>query len=447
MRGRFILLLAAMLSCVSCLTDNTVSETPQAAITSFTIGYYNVRFHDINYHRRDTVVNVREGGVMYPMTIDQLNNRIYNADSMAYGSDLKKVTSSVYGTGTIGYIYDDEPDLLHFWSAYDSIDFTRGLKFMVISSDGTFARSYDVTVNVRKVFPDSLLWRADDTGNFPVLTGIGSVVRNDSIFCFGTDTLGVPSVSVRSITAGSWNGANNLTGITEDGWNHRVTVCNGTFYTVCAGSLYGSQDGISWNSVRSGVSGLMNSADDYGQLWAISQDSNIIRTEDMTEWTTVQKVPANFPDSASVLFSYPLATNSNLSRTVLVGLSDDSVSASIWSIISGDTVWTNVDTPADKKISLPAADYLSVIRYDGSLFGLGQGLDGFRQSLDNGITWYYCDSYAEDESSWNRYMQLPAALKGSDCGFAAVTDSNGFIWIMTDDGQVWRGAITRLRKN
>jgi hypothetical protein len=57
-----------------------------------------------------------------------------------------------------------------------------------------------------------------------------------------------------------------------------------------------------------------------------------------------------------------------------------------------------------------------------------------------------CNSYVEDYSSWNRYMQLPAALKGYASGFTAVADVNGYIWIMTDDGHVWRGAITRLKK-
>ena len=96
MRGRYILMLAALLSCVSCLKDDNTYKTPQAAITSFTIGYYNVRFHDMNIHGRDTMVYLRESGYMYPMTIDQVNNRIFNADSMAYGSDLSKVTTSVY---------------------------------------------------------------------------------------------------------------------------------------------------------------------------------------------------------------------------------------------------------------------------------------------------------------------------------------------------------------
>lgn len=446
MRGRYILMLAALLSCVSCLKDDNSYKTPQAAITSFTIGYYNVRFQERNIQGNDTLVYIREGGVMYPMTIDQVNNRIFNVDSMAYGSQLSKVTSSVYGTGTVGYKYLDDPETTYLWSASDSIDFTRKLQFVIASTDGSYSRAYDIEVNVRKVFPDSLLWTGRDTVGFPFLSGPASAVRNDSIFCFGTDTAGTPSVSYRSISGSGWNGANPLTGLTADGWSHRITVCNGLFYTVCGGSLYGSSDALNWNSVKSGIKSVIVSSEDYGELWAVSQDSNIIKSQDMTEWTTVQSLPEGFPDSAAVMFSYPLATNTSLKRSVIAGLTDDTVYASVWTILTGDTLWTSVDAPANTDLRLKACGSLAVIRYDESLFSLAQGLDGFRQSIDNGITWYWCDSYAEDYSSWNRYMQLPSALKGYESGFTAATDSKGYIWIMTDNGGVWRGAISRLKK-
>lgn len=44
-------------------------------------------------------------------------------------------------------------------------------------------------------------------------------------------------------------------------------------------------------------------------------------------------------------------------------------------------------------------------------------------------------------------MQLPAGLDKNGPEFAAVADRNGYIWIMTEDGRVWHGAITRLIKH
>lgn len=446
MRVRYIFLLALLLSCMSCLKDDFSSKTPQAAITSFTIGYYNVKFHDMNIHGRDTVVYLREGGVMYPMTIDQVNNRIYNIDSMAYGSDLSKVTTNVYGNGTIGYVYLDEPDVTYLWRAQDSIDFTRPIQFVTKSTDGSYTRTYDVSVNIRRVFPDSLLWSTPDTAGVPPLSGPASAVRNDTVYFFGTDTTGVPSVTFRSITEGQWNGVNHMTGFGAQDWNHRVAVFNGKFYTVCAGSLYESADALGWSAVRSGIKSLIVSADDNGILWAVGQDSSILKTENMSEWTAVQSVPAGFPDSVAMVLSYPLATNASMSRSVLVGLGQDSLYASVWTMITGDTVWTETDAPAKTALRIPSCNNLWVFKYDGALFSL-EGLDSFRQSNDNGVTWYRCDSYAEDYATWNRYMQLPVALKGKDCGFAVTTDSRGYIWIMTDQGQVWHGAINRLIRN
>ena len=446
MRGRYIILLAALLSCVSCLKEDNSYKTPQAAITSFTIGYYNVKVHDLNIHGRDTVVNVREGGVMYPMTIDQINNRIFNADSMAYGSVLTKVTSTVNGNGTIGYRYLDDPTNEYLWRSVDSIDFTRGLQFMVKSTDDSYTRVYDVQVNVRKVFPDSLHWSVRDTVGFPVLSGISSAVRNDSVFCFGIDSMGTPSVSFRPVSAGNWNGANPMTGINGSDWNRRVTLFKGKFYTVSGNSVCTSPDAVNWSNVKTGIKSLILADAGCTELLAVSQDSNLIKSSDMTEWDTIQRIPANFPDSAAFMFSYPLSTNASITRTVIAGLADDSLNASVWTILSSDIALTQVDMPADKELRLPALDYLTVFSYDGALFSLGQGLEHFRQSNDNGLTWYKCDRYAEDYSSWNRFMQLPESLQGYDAGFTATVDGKGYMWIMTDDGRVWRGAISRLTK-
>ena len=383
---------------------------------------------------------------MYPMTIDQLNNEIYNIDSLAYGSDISAVTSTVVSTGTLFYCYADNTDESYLWSSYDSIDFTRRLLFTVVSTDGTYTRKYNVKVNVRTIFPDSLIWSDNDDTGFPVLTDMSVLERSDTIFCFGKDASGAASVTYRKDVNENWNGANQINGFSAADWKQGVTLCAGRFYTVSDGSLYGSTDGVNWSSVKTGVKNLFVSLNDDGLLWAVSGDNEIIRTSDMAEWVTVQSVPEGFPGSSTIITSYPLATNANITRWVLVGVSDDNPYASVWTMLTGDTVWTQVDAPDRTELRLPAVQNLSMIRYDGDLFCFGRGSEWFRQSCDNGITWYECNSYTEEFSSWNRYMQLPDAIKGSDIGLACTVDSKGSIWIMTEDGQVWRGAINRLNR-
>ena len=443
-----IILAVALVSVVSCLKDQETEKTPQAAITSFVVGYYNVRYQDLDQQGNDSITYYRGGGILFPMTIDQINNRIYNIDSLDYGSDVHAVTTSVAGIGSLFYYYLDNPGVFYFWSAFDSIDFTpsRGVVFRMVSSDGTYQRDYKVQLNVRTVFPDSLLWSQYDSTGFTALKEPCAVVLNDSVYNFGLDETDVLRVISKSITEGKWTAPAALTGIPSAGWSGNVVVSGGNVYAQSGNSIYESLNGRDWTEVKSGIKSLVRTEGENGVIWAIDTDGNILKS---TGWTKVCKVPEGFPDSAAVAFDYPLATNKSIQRTVLVGLGDDTVS--VWTALSTDTtttvVWSQIDAPENISLRLPVMKNLSVIRYDGSLFAFGKGLNGFRQSSDNGITWFRCSPYVKNnETSWNRYMQLPKSLKGYDGDFSYVVDRLGSIWLMTADGQVWRGAVTRLDK-
>ncbi len=441
-----IILAVALVSVVSCLKDAETEKTPQAAITSFVVGYYNVRFQDIDQQGNDSITYYRGGGILFPMTIDQVNNRIYNIDSLDYGSDVDAVTVSVGGVGRACYYYLDNPEILYVWTGYDSIDFTpsRGLVFRMISSDGTYNRDYRVQLNVRKVFPDSLLWSQADSTGFTAFREPCAVILNDSVYNFGLDDADALGVVSKSIKGGVWTSPAVLTGIPFAGWSRNVIVYAGKIYAQSGNSIYGSTNGREWVEQRSGIKSLIRTDDD-GVIWAVDTEGDIIKSTDMSEWTKVCVKPEGFPDSAAVAFDYPLATNKKIQRTVLAGLDNDKVS--VWTILSTDTVWSQIDAPARTVLRLPVMQNLSVIRYDGSLYAFGKGLDGFRQSSDNGITWYWCSPYVKNnETSWNRYMQFPKELKGYDGDFSYAVDRLGCIWVMTSDGQVWRGAVTRLDK-
>lgn len=455
MRGRFLFLLSAVLSLTvgSCSLENEVSTSSEAVITSFTMGYYKVAYHDLNVDRRDTIIYITEGGVMYPMTIDQLNNRIYNTDSLTYGSIINAVTSTVYTKGTLFYSYADDPETTYLWSGSDSLDFTRKMFFIVVSTDGTYTRTYSLDVNVSKVFADSVKWTERDSVGFPLMTELSSVVRKDTIYCFGKDSQGAASVSFRDVVHGKWNGSIALSGLPSDGWITDVMVCNGSFYTVSGGVLYASETALDWKSVKTGIKSLLVSNGDYGELWAVSQDNYILHTTDMTKWDTVQAVPDNFPLSRTNIYTEPLLTNRNIKRSVLTGISGDNPYASVWTKLSVDSVWTSVDMPEKKELRLPAEKNLSVFMYEETLIAVGLNTEWFRQSCDNGVTWYECDSYIDtdddSEASWDHYMQLPSSFKfkeNASTGFTCTVDDTGSIWILNEKGKVWRGAKNRLNK-
>lgn len=442
-----VILVAVLVSGVSCMDEVKKEVTPHAAITSFVVGYYNVEFHDINDQGEDTVIYNREGGSKFPMTIDQANNLIYNVDSISYGADVRKVLTLVYSEGLVYYHYGDNPDSIVAWSTSDSIDFTRPLIYTAVSSDGTYKRDYTVKLNVRKVFPDSLLWSQSDSVGFSALSDPCAVVLNDTLFNFGKDTTGVLMMTSKSIIDGVWSSPTALTGIGSDGWSRNVIAFKDTMYLQSGTKIYGSSNGIFWTEVKSDIKCLVRTEAGSNAVWAIATDSTIMKTTDMTEWTAYGKNPEGFPDSTAVSVDYALATNSSIMKTVLVGMAcGDSLSASGWTILSTDSVWSRIDASNEEALRLPAVKETSILKYDGKLYAFGTGFDCFRQSNDNGITWYICDKRADENSTYNRYMQLPKPLNGFEGSFSYAVDRLGTIWILTDDGQVWRGAITRLDK-
>ena len=442
----FPILFGIVLFTDSCLKVDKTETNPQAAITSFTLGYFNVRFHDVNYLGNDTIVYTRQGGAMYPMTIDQMNNRIYNIDSLAYGAVLNSVTCNISSVGTVLYRYPDlDEGVAYVWNYGDSLDFTRKLQFIVVSTDETYTRAYDFQLNVRTVFPDSLIWTNADSIGYSPLRDQCSVFALDSLFNFGYDDNGILSMVCKKAVNGEWKVPQAISGFDAAGWKKAVTAYNDTLYTVSGSVLYCSANGVEWQTAADGISSIMPS-DGNGWLYAVSNDGKLLKSQGKSSWSQVEAIPEGFPDSIAKVFTYPSVTNPALDRVIFTGISNDDGIVRTWTIFPNDSVLTRYDSPQDSSLLLPALGSLSVIRYDGKLYAFGAGFDGFRESSDNGLTWFFCDRYAYDYSSWNQYMQLPAALKGLDCGFSYATDNLGNIWIMTEDGQVWRGAINRLRK-
>ena len=121
--------------------------------------------------------------------------------------------------------------------------------------------------------------------------------------------MGKPSVSFRSISAGNWNGANAMTGIDGSAWSHRVTLSNGKFYTVSGGSVYGSSDALNWSSVKTGIKSLVVSGDDYGTVWAVSQDGNLLKS---TGREGVDELIDMLDDGKMRFFTAPASVNHHL---------------------------------------------------------------------------------------------------------------------------------------
>ena len=165
------ILLAGLSLTASCLNGSDNESTPysDAAITSFTLGTLNRYVKSVTAEGKDTVLKSTVTGSSYTFHIDQVNHRIYNTDSLPYGTDASRVvvTLSTYHNGVAMIQSLEREDSLTYYSSSDSIDFTQPRNFIVFSSDGEGYSKYAVNVNVHQEKNDIFYWKQMTYEDYP----------------------------------------------------------------------------------------------------------------------------------------------------------------------------------------------------------------------------------------------------------------------------------------
>jgi len=159
-----LLLTATLLLMASCLNsdDSDTTYYNDTAITTFTLGtmkrYITTTASD---GVTDSTYSTTVTGSLYKFYIDQNNRKIYNVDSLPYGTDASKVLATIYvkNSGTV-YLKSLTSDSLYIYSSSDSLDFSQPRELRVYTYDGsnTIYRAYTVNVNVHQEPADTFFW-------------------------------------------------------------------------------------------------------------------------------------------------------------------------------------------------------------------------------------------------------------------------------------------------
>lgn len=428
---------------VSCSDDNDVqvTTTPYAYITSFAIDNILSPFHDFTVEGKDTIVEKLVSGDEFVFVVDQKSHEIYNIDSLTYGTKVDKVVTTLSYTG-VPYFFDKEVGDYVYYYSVDSIDFNEPLKVRITSSDATYNNYYTIKINVHQVDPELLVWE-----NFAVdaaLSPVRVVEKDGSLYLFGTDASGLPSVAVAlSNDASAW--AVSAVEVPSADLSS-VQLFGGSFYMLAGGDLYVSPDALVWSLASSGnnLVALPAVSVAEGKMWAANSE-NILYTTDGVSFTVAEPLPANFPLYGCQSASYPLSTNKNILRTMLVGYADAEKSGDVcvWSKLSTDDEWCAYE-PSNEEYKCPSLAGLQVLHYDDVLMAFGGAgvvndkevapFASFYVSKDNGIAWRACKDYN---------LRLPAELLGCEQPFASTIATGNYIWVITPDA-AWRGRVNRL---
>lgn len=359
-------------------------------------------------------------------SIDLVNARIFNADSLPYGTKINKLPVSITTDRcrvielTMRLDNGSDTTINYLTNSNDSINFAHGpVKLHVVSYDNQEQRDYLIEVNVHQIIPDSLYWdkmaRRDLPSTFTPKAQ-KTVKLGDKAYCLTSNGNGSYEIaSTADPAAGDWSVSTANFAFTPD--VNSLTATSEALYILSTdGALYTSANGANWSTCHT------------NSRWTTivgGYNSTLlgIRQENAGEYYHTTFPTANTPEK-KVGEGFPIG---ELSNTVLIGnkwaeypqlimtggkLADGSLSASTWGY-DGRT-WARLGSDLPKSTASASLLSFDVAVTDSVtwtvtempallLFG-GRDANGINSvtyiSRDMGMTWKQADNL----------LQLPAYI-------------------------------------
>lgn len=442
----------ALLMVTSCLSndDNGYTTYSDAAVTGFTLGKVNLYLHTTSSQGTDSVYKKTIEGNTYKFYIDQLSNTIYNPDSLPYGTDAKHMVVTVAArNGGVVALKSLTSDSLRYFSAGDSLDFSKPRQLYVYSNDMTNYQSYEVRVNVHQEEADNYNWTQLTTAGFTsTANGLRAVALGKKLVVIETNlpTDGNVSPAVYNTETNSWStspvtfgnkAGDNLVGNGEQAW------------TLDNGQLFCSTDGLTWENKNDATVGQLIGAT-HDKLYALSANGQLVASAD--EGATWENEPIDsdvtlLPTQSTAILTFSLKTNQQASRLVLIG----NRSKTGYPADAYAHIWAKVEETAENSIAqswfyydlsemgtkpLPWLSQLQVARLGNDIIAVGRTDAGQLSPLyfseDNALSWHA-----------DKLLPLPDGFNPTQ-SFAMTVDADNLIWIIDGTtGKVWRGRYNK----
>lgn len=446
----FCLFIAAC-GITSCLDSDTVEYefSSNASITAFSITDSIVTRYPAVVNGKDTTLSTAVIGADYPFVINQTEGLIYNPDSLPVGTDVSKVVVNI-SADTYGIYIVAEQDSL--WEEKDSLNFEKPIQFKVMAENGAFGRTYTAKINVHQQDPDVLGWQKLDSNFDTDMEELKAVYLHPTLYVFGKQD-GQAFLTKAQVSDGKeWAAPVRIETPAEAditsamAWGNRL-------YILADNELYTSSDGLSWEKVETTARFSQLTANVYSdniqKITGVDTDERYMESLDGITWDTYEAMPEGFPTNHLSFASYPLDTNPDIYRTVVIGHQEESsdTTAVAWTQLDSDNYWIDLMAPEDA-YACPNMENMTLIRYNDALYTFGgkgrhkgefEPFSRIYTSKDNGITW----QTAPSKMTFPEEFQT--LYEEADGQYACVVDDNHFIWLIwAQTGEVWRGRINKL---
>ena len=443
-------LLFLMASCLNVDEDEDLDNWKKgnAQIASFSL-------------RHDSI----EGLSKVKFTIDQLNNRIFNKDSMPYGTviDRKVLCDINYDIGTVdvyfmGILFVEQLSGDSIWGTVDSVDFSAPVMITVYPVDGLSTKTYEAKLNVHQVNPDSMEWyKYSDLISGKTFQDM-KVIAFQGLYYMYVFENGVYSLYKTEIADMiNWTKV-SLSGFPDDAILSQIVEFEGDLYVMSEqGVLYSLPAGQNqaeeqlWSQVMEipVIKTLLGSLPENNITGRTSVLSCIAEIDDVLsfislnrdmEWKIGTVVPETFPVSGFGAFNFESMYHTRLAIATGRDMKNN-LSNKAWSTMDGLS-WASL---TNERATFSAREGAAVSYYDKCFFVVG-GIDASGNALNDIF-------YSKDQGvNWSD----TAYVMPEDCtprGFSSViVDENNYMLLFGGKAgndrnvlnELWRGRINRL---
>jgi hypothetical protein len=411
-------------------------------------------------------------------TIDQLNGKIYNIDSMPYGTVIiEKVFCNItfdeqsLGVATVLFESQSTGDSVIWTSSSDSIDFSAPVTITVTPFDGMSIKKYEAKLNIHQENPDTMVWhKYSGLIAGKIFMEMKVLPYDDSYYMYVIEKDIYRLYKSDTKNTDDWSEI-TLNGFPEKAVLSQIAEYDGDLYAIsndgtlfCCSAEHNSGEEQNWLIVDGvpSIKTLLGSLSDNivtGRTSVLSgialegETLHFISINKNKEWEIGMAVPETFPVSGFGSIDYETMYHPRI--IVAAGRdSNDKLSNNVWSTMDGLS-WTLLTTNV---AAFSPREGVSLFNYDNNLFIIGGidnsgiALNDICYSKDQGINWV-CEIKSDDteESSSKYYYKMPTDYLSR--GFAsAIVDQNNYILLFGGKAgndknvfnDLWRGRINRL---
>ncbi len=424
----------------SCKSDDEVTETVTISndciVTGVTLGNIPREMHTTGYFGQDSTYWVGINGSYYLMHIDQLNNRIYNTDSLPVGTNAGKIVFSAFNMRGTATIRDLGTGSNVAFNASDSTDFTTPRLITITSTDLSASRQYVVEVNVHQEEADTFVWKQFAATRLAALSDMRLFAASGTLTLFAHNSAGKTlCLKASAAQPEAWEEHEANADIADPRGIQRF---KDAYYAIGNGVLLTSADGITWTVVAADAPINVLVAAGRTELAGMGADG-FYSSADGTVWTKVaDDAPNNLPKESIASVRVPSLVDETYESLLLLG--QNGGAPVVWKrdidCTGGEIFpWVYYPVTEENVYGCPLLSLPSLFRYDGASVLVDLTADGSLAPLyvsrDNGRT-------------WKTGVFAKPGITGAT-SIAAVSDEQNYIWVVcAGQGEVWRGRVNRL---